>query len=329
MTFLSSMQYNIRVTGFQYREIDALKCDPTGQFVQLKHEPMEKYPNAVSVYFNNKCIGYLPEPKDERDTARDEILNYIKEGREIHAIAVSCAWVPETELWNPKHWKDNPYYIGDIIVDEQTGEGDVCEIDAVLHRCSLKITVGGQHNTEEGRYYVKDGKKYRSISDVVKELIPQEGVQWDEKSLNIAARYGNIIHKIAEHDFMEYSIMDDHLSIVQKAVSDALETTRWYPLLSETQVFDNELLIAGTFDACARVDNEYNGFDIAIIDWKSSRSASQKHKTQVAFYAKNTGAKMAFVICFGSDNKKGYSVCNVDIDKEYENLKKLYKQKYV
>jgi hypothetical protein len=90
----------------------------------------------------------------------------------------------------------------------------------------------------------------------------------------------------------------------------------------EETIFDKELGLAGKYDALLKI------CDLSVlIDWKSSKSVQEKHKAQVAFYAHNKGAQEAWVVCFGTENKQGYSISKVDIAKYYKRvalLKEFY-----
>lgn len=83
----------------------------------------------------------------------------------------------------------------------------------------------------------------------------------------------------------------------------------------EEKVIDHDLQIQGRYDAFLEV----NGHKI-LFDWKSSKAVQKKHKYQVAWYAKQVGAKYGAVVAFGAQNKQQYSVCVFEVDKYYEQI---------
>jgi len=86
----------------------------------------------------------------------------------------------------------------------------------------------------------------------------------------------------------------------------------------EETVFDEELMLAGRYDALLEIKGKK-----VLVDWKTSKQVQDKHKCQVAFYAKNSGADEAWVVCFGGNTKQGFSVSKVEIQSWYNKLEDL------
>ena len=71
----------------------------------------------------------------------------------------------------------------------------------------------------------------------------------------------------------------------------------------------------------------------AVVDWKSSKRPSLKHKIQASIYSMNSllyeePIEVAMVVAFGADNKQGFSVAIVEreqIESNYEAMVHLSK----
>ena len=80
-------------------------------------------------------------------------------------------------------------------------------------------------------------------------------------------------------------------------------------------------MIAATYDIFASDLNSH--LSETIIELKSSKAVQKSHKMQAAFQAKNKGVKNAWVVCLGAQNKKGYSLHKVNVEKEYADFVKI------
>ena len=104
----------------------------------------------------------------------------------------------------------------------------------------------------------------------------------------------------------------------------------------EERFFDNELMVSGQPDLVAFIKKKTDPdseFKLTVLDWKSSKKPSQKHKIQVGIYAKNCQwdgkyPEQAIVVAFGAVNKQGYSMTTVKKDQItniYNGMKALRK----
>ena len=94
----------------------------------------------------------------------------------------------------------------------------------------------------------------------------------------------------------------------------------------EETVFDDDILVAGTYDCLL----EGNGKKI-LIDWKSSKQVTLEHIIKTCFYAKLKDADEAWVVAFGSKNKSGYQLKKVgrtSIENGYQIMKQSAKARY-
>lgn len=86
---------------------------------------------------------------------------------------------------------------------------------------------------------------------------------------------------------------------------------------TETTVFNDEYMIAGTFDFLCRIKGR-----LIAVDWKSSKAVRSKHKKQVGWYAKEADAEYGLVVAFGATTKQCYSQSWV----EPEEVERRHKQ---
>jgi len=267
-------RFEFKVAGISF--VKASVVPTKSSIVSLDLEPTNPYDkDAVSVSIDSVKVGYVPAAIKNR-----------KEFVSAHSSSVVAFSHLHEGAWNDKGLGVIGSAVIEVFIDKKK-----------CSRCG------------EIKHYEKDGKKYCRITSILSKICEQF-VSWSEEKLIVAARYGNIVHKLAEAEFRQKG-----KGFASSAVDELLGND-WKPSLTESTVFNDDLMIAGTFDAMALCGNG----DKHILDWKSSRAAQEKHKIQAAFYAVTAGAKTASVVCFGSDAKKGYSLSKVDIDKYYDVL---------
>ena len=188
----------------------------------------------------------------------------------------------------------------------------------------------------EGRTYEHQGKEYTSMTSFLKKYPsdPEHLITWALKNfdspenyktgLNLLADEGTDMHNKIE----EFLIYCRPLGITSFANYTGggmteLHIDEWHALPTNIQNFftslgdfevisvedrcyDDNLAIAGTCDAILKIKGKLIAFD-----WKSSKSAQQKHKVQVGGYADFMKCDLGAVVCFGAKNKQGYSVSKV------------------
>lgn len=209
----------------------------------------------------------------------------------------------------------------------------------------LSVTIQFGEGEEDGNFkeYEKEGKKYKRISTVLKKM-PQDidflfkwGLDkfnsYDEyiKFLNQSAEDGTAMHKKIEEYLKAYKRMcekgdnkyfkDKGFLQLPIGVQNFFIKLKEFKVLGlEETIFDEELGIAGTYDALLEIDGK-----IVLLDWKSSKKVQDKHRVQVGFYGHNKGVDIAWVVAFGAENKQGYSISKVDIEKEYKKVELICK----
>ena len=88
----------------------------------------------------------------------------------------------------------------------------------------------------------------------------------------------------------------------------------------EERFRDTKLLVTGQPDWVG--DITYKGRRVrAVVDWKSSKQPSMKHKLQASIYACNINPapEVAVIVAFGADNKQGYSVSVLEAEQIKQN----------
>lgn len=87
------MEVNLRVVGLKYDNEDGtnrqeiLKCCTVGDSIELKREPIQKYPNAIKVLFDGECIGYISEDDNKR------LAKYMDRGGQIFDAQISYLYL--------------------------------------------------------------------------------------------------------------------------------------------------------------------------------------------------------------------------------------------
>jgi hypothetical protein len=291
-----------QVAGISFYPKAASLLPIAGKEVVIKHEPVvtekgKEYPLAVSLYYDGVMIGHLAEKSYEQKA--------FHEGKIKSCKIKSYSYAKEDEHG--------------VKTFNQEDEG-------VLGSITLEIEIDDAGEEEQGtgapsdRYYVRDGKNYERITRFLgrtKHLYEKEESikrleDWqkrNEDGLGFTSRLGTLVHRLLEEQ------VKAKVGIAQKILDqlglDLVDT--------EQTVYDDLLGLAGTYDALC---NDKDG-NLYIIDWKTSKNAQKSHKLQSGFYGKNVGAKKAYVVCLGAGNKQGFSICTVDVEKEYEELKKI------
>lgn len=230
--------------------------------------------------------------------------------------------------------------------DEGVLIGENYEDGLIISGIEIECEGDFQITTEEGRTYETDGKQYQSITSFLGENVPMNVdplMRWafskyksyDEykEGLNQYADDGTELHNKIENFLLLKKELDDEpvsdwmSSEIEEAESDAYfklpkNARRFFDSLGdfevisvESRVYDDNLGLAGTGDAVLLVKGKRVAFD-----WKSSKKVNDKHKVQVGFYGKQNDCELGAVVCFGAQNKRGYSVSWVDVENAYKYL---------
>ena len=267
---------------------------PKGE-VTLVADPENKFDKkAIKVMYEGIHIGFIPKGE-----VQEAVLEEFKAQRAVIAKIETFRCMDTSK--GQETWTD--------------GEGS-------LQSITLQIDL---HTG-----YMCEGKQYKSITKLLSYLNPSGNfdglIRWMfqfgsydeyESKLSELADKGTELHKSIEDMFLG-----------KKTNSEAIQNFRdkYSPevISMEEQLFDDELGIAGTYDALFNIDGKK-----ILIDWKSSKKVQLKHKIQVSFYSKLAKADEAWVVCFGGKTKQGYSLSKVSQNEIQDYYKVVEHLKYV
>tara|TARA_R100000781_G_scaffold47284_2_gene31795 strand:+ start:12118 stop:13158 length:1041 start_codon:yes stop_codon:yes gene_type:complete len=292
-----------------------------GSAVKLVAEPDNKHDkNAVAVYWNNHKLGYVPSIK----TLQESSLHY-----KIGTVLSYGYTEDGGNNWNDEH------------------KGKLG---------SVKIGLGKAK--EEENFSPAVGQLKPRISSILSYLNYTGNVdgliRWAFQNADSFDGYKNALQKTADKGtevhkaiecYIKYNVFRDGLDIFDPK---ALQTYKdykggksgqmacckdipegWFnfmkkykvrPISMEERLVDSQLGITGQYDMLAYI--EHKGVEkVAIIDWKTSKKITDKHRLQCSFYVKTWynnvsqyTTPVGMVVAFGGNNKQGYSCSIVDWD---------------
>jgi len=254
---------------------------PSG-VVSFEAEPDNEYdPNAVKVMYKEQHIGYVPKSEVAQTAA-------LEAGT---AKIIDYAYWDSDIKWNENHigqFQSMTFEIGDVEVDN----GKI--IGGRYIRCTK---------------FLKYFDPYGGGDGLIKWAFNQ-GSTFDEyeEALNQCAEDGTLMH-----DAIENWLRDGTESDLLPAGWDNF-VNKYSPefVYGEERFYDNNLMITGQPDFVGYID--WKGQRIrAVVDWKSSKKPSMKHKIQASIYAMNSSIdeqpiEGALIVAFGADTKQGFSV---------------------
>ncbi len=278
----------VGVTFATQREPKLKELKPSG-VVKFEAEPDNEYDsNAVKVLYKGNHIGYVPKSEYAQSAALEagtaKILDY--------------AYYHSELKWNTDH-------IGQF-------QSMTYEIDTPF-RDDGRI-LGGR--------YVRCTTflKYFDTSGGAEGLIRwafSQGTTYDqyEEALNECAENGTLMHDEIEQYFKNGMRIEE-----RKHMPEGWDNwcEKYEPefVYGEERFYDNNLMVTGQPDFVGYIT--YKGKRVrAVVDWKSSKRPSLKHKIQTSIYAKNCfideqPIECAMVVAFGADTLQGYSIGYVD-----------------
>ena len=287
----------------QFETFSSLR--PVGA-VSLVPRPDNEYdPFCIDVMLGDVCLGHVPARKVGGKYVGSELQLHIIDGGIKTALIEDYAYI-DGERWNREHVG----MLGAVTLS-------IPDADEDFGRC-----IGGDYMrvTEFIGYLNPYGK-----SDGLIKWAYSQGATYEdyEKALNSASEAGTAMHAAIEAYFTDGTSSDALPSGWARFCEKyELETIRM-----EERFYDSTLMVTGQPDWLGMC----NGV-LTVLDWKSGKKPSLKHKMQLAIYAKNCifdGAlPEAMVVCFGSDNKQGFATSTMKheaIETYYEAMKHLRK----
>lgn len=264
---------------------------------------------AVSVKFNGTHIGYLPRGS----AIQEEVFDDLSSHRRVEATVVDYSYYDEVKRFNTEHL-------------------------GVLKSVSIDV--------DAHLGYQRNGKDYDSITRLLgtgqfgdKARLEEWMCSWGSykkyrAALMATAENGTKMHKIAENCLKAYrdgTEMPDYPPVV-----NFLNKYKPEILGVETVVFDDDLMIAGTYDGMIRLTVKMGGKKV-VIDWKTSKAVQLKHKLQGSWYGVVEDADEAWVVLLDSKTKQRYSVTkigreemknNYEIVRHLSDIQKLLPKQY-
>jgi hypothetical protein len=272
----------VGVTFATDRNPELKQLRPSG-VVSFEAEPDNEYdPNAVKVMYKDQHIGYVPKSELAQKTA----LEYGT------AKIIDYAYWDSDIKWNENH-------IGQFQ--------------------SMKFEIGCSDMEDNGRII---GGRYVRCTTFLKYFDPYGGgdglIRWAfnqgntfeeyEEALNECAENGTLMHDAIEQFFDPDEFRPKLLPEGWDNFVDKYEPDWVY---GEERFYDNKLMITGQPDFVGYIN--YKGRRIrAVVDWKSSKRVSMKHKIQASIYSMNCSIdeqpiEGALVVAFGANTKQKFS----------------------
>lgn len=338
------MNQVVTVSGITFVNKDPVfkELRPQG-FVMLKPDPENKYDkNAVEVWYDDEThgairLGFLPK-QNGGDILQKQVVNSIANNEPVFAGIVKYAYHEKEEGWNENHHgklQAVQLFVGencDFVMEQ-------CASLQNRHKAAQKPAEDASDENVTSTHYEKGKKQYRRLTDLlgcyepdgkeafdrlIQWAMTQGMLQVDESKVNVVAfdttglskevfkGYKTRLDKTASdgtnmHNAIELWLKGDKEQPVPQGFLNFYEKYKPEVLGLEKTVYDDEILVAGTYDAKFKVN--IKGTDIIIAaDWKSSKAVRKKHKTQVGTYGHWEDTDEAWVIAFGATNKQGYSL---------------------
>jgi hypothetical protein len=296
---------NFNIAGLTFlrdRSPEIGKLRPVGA-VAFEAEPDNAHdPGAVKVLYRGEHVGYVPRGDFQAIALKRgiaSILEYI--------------YLGDKEKYPPKGWNSDN--------------------DGIL-QC---IKVGWDQEEEGGRVI---GGKYLRVTTFLKFFDPYCGgdglIKWAFKQAVEGYRkeddldwkklydgYRAALNKTAEAGTEMHDNIERYLDTGERGELpegwDAFEKKYEPEMLSaEIRFYDNKLMVSGQYDFLGYITIK-GARVLALLDWKSSKKPSIKHRLQVSIYAYNVrwqGERpaCAMVVAFGADNNQRYSASTVTLE---------------
>jgi hypothetical protein len=314
------MKLKFNCAGSQFCEFEQPEYELVGAKLHLVHDRENKFDeHALSIRTEADVhVGYVP--KD----------NYKFKG---HEGLFECLLfdIPVTGVITEALYKDKRFcHISQERIDKQLAKGK--EVSAlvkgefVVFQVELDIDAGDASPT----YHNEEGKEYLRLTKILglynwdpddtglDEWSHNTFDTYDEKMtyLNGCAVDGQIMHHKAELALYKQPLPEGAADLPKNLVDIIKKVRKVHE--TEVTVYDDDIDVAGTPDALVELKTDPEGF-LTVLDWKRAKQCQPKFLRQVAFYAKNNGAKRAIVVLARAEEPDRYVVLDEDLIEYYYN----------
>lgn len=302
---------NFKVTGIEKQAQKNLltfgKINPTGAVRFVRDEGNKYDPYCIEVWWKDIMLGYVPAYKENGVYVGSELQKRLIEG------GIEMATISKVGWYDGQSWNND-------------GDGWVQSVEI-----SLDIP---EHDS--GRIA---GADYMRVTQFIGYFSPYGGnsdglIRWAYDQAPTFDGYKDALTKTSEAGTEMHTAIEQYLR-GECGLDNPNLPEGWVnfinkydiePIMMEERFYDNELMVTGQPDFFGWV----NGV-LSIIDWKSSKKPSLKHKIQGSIYAKNcycdgVTAEQALVVAFGANTKQRFSVGSVNreqIENNYEAMRLL------
>ena len=299
---------------------DTLKLN-SNSILYLSHQPFVNPDRSLSHTDDPNAVSVSIEMEDE-DTEQDDyfLIGYIPRGKGQEYAHAAMQKQGEKHIFSSIRARVVKCAYGQDMGDNKI-EWTEGNLDPFNHEkpdgVVTSITIQFDIPDDEPKIYTR-------VSTFVKAIDSSFGadhlIKW---AFNQAETYGDYRRKLSE--------LADEGTEYHNAIEDSLhngETKKDLPsgwshffkrfdpkvISTEVRFYDDTLQVSGQYDALLQIEDE-----VILCDWKRAKQPSLSMMLQVSIYAHNLLAdypnlKEAWVICFGSSNKCGYSIKRLDME---------------
>lgn len=309
------------------------KLRPTG-FVTLVPEPDNKYdPFCIGVFYGDVRIGYIPALKEGGVYVGSELQRYIIDNKLAQLPIVKYAYIDQKGSWNDQHVG----HLQSVTLCLPTEE-----VEATADEKYTRVTEFISHFNDGGKSDNLIVWALEKVRNFLKVLTAQAALDIILRDKSFAEIYQSILQETADDGIAMHARIEEYFRWptscpdmpYPKELLDKLPAgfinfiEKYQPKVAymEERFYDDTLMVTGQPDMVCYINGK-----LVVVDWKSSKAVSMKHRLQVSIYAKNAKhegnlAIGAMVVCFGAPTKQGYSLGALDLEKinrYYEAMKHL------
>jgi hypothetical protein len=327
-----SKEFSVAGITFAVKDNQSLMTMRPEGVVTFNHEPENQYDKgAIRIEIGGVKLGYVP---------KGHFQDAIREAGILIGTVVNYSYRDAGGFNN-----DHKGQLGSITVSFKDGS-------EVNEQAGGRIA-GGKYLRVTS--FISYFDAYGGGDGLIKWAF-DNGDTYDEykAALNLTAENGTLMHAAIEAYLVGKGefVIDADMGISEatyplgsvESVSDWLPAG-WAHFIAtyeidvcymEERFFDNELMVCGQPDLICFIRERKKKdakLSLMVLDWKSSKKPSIKHKIQISIYAKNVqwdgqSVDGAVIVAFGSENKKGYATSKVtaeQIEQNYTGMKHLRK----